>query len=219
MKWTDLFINKPVLSLVVSALVLVFGFKAIGSLPVSQYPKTQNAVVTITTNYYGADAQTMAGFITQPLEQAIAQVQGIDYLSSSSVSGLSIITATLKLNYDSNSALTQIQTQISSVRNQLPPQALQPVLTVQMGQTTDAMYMGFASIDIPNNSVTDYLLREVKPKFDAVDGVQNAELIGGRKFALRAWLNREKMAGLGVAADDVYNALSANNYLSHLWLE
>ncbi|MBT8613808.1 MMPL family transporter [Polynucleobacter paneuropaeus] len=214
MKWTDLFINKPVLSLVVSALVLVFGFKAIGSLPVSQYPKTQNAVVTITTNYYGADAQTMAGFITQPLEQAIAQVQGIDYLSSSSVSGLSIITATLKLNYDSNSALTQIQTQISSVRNQLPPQALQPVLTVQMGQTTDAMYMGFASIDIPNNSVTDYLLREVKPKFDAVDGVQNAELIGGRKFALRAWLNREKMAGLGVAADDVYNALSANNYLS-----
>jgi len=214
MKWTDLFINKPVLSLVVSALVLVFGFKAIGTLPVSQYPKTQNAVVTITTNYYGADAQTMAGFITQPLEQAIAQVQGIDYLSSSSVSGLSIITATLKLNYDSNSALTQIQTQISSVRNQLPPQALQPVLTVQMGQTTDAMYMGFASIDIPNNSVTDYLLREVKPKFDAVDGVQNAELIGGRKFALRAWLNREKMAGLGVAADDVYSALSANNFLS-----
>jgi multidrug efflux pump len=192
----------------------VFGFKAIGTLPVSQYPKTQNAVVTITTNYYGADAQTMAGFITQPLEQAIAQVQGIDYLSSSSVSGLSIITATLKLNYDSNSALTQIQTQISSVRNQLPPQALQPVLTVQMGQTTDAMYMGFASIDIPNNSVTDYLLREVKPKFDAVDGVQNAELIGGRKFALRAWLNREKMAGLGVAADDVYSALSANNFLS-----
>ena len=143
MKWTDLFINKPVLSLVVSALVLVFGFKAIGSLPVSQYPKTENAVVTITTNYYGADAQTMAGFITQPLEQAIAQVQGIDYLSSTSVSGLSTITANLKLNYDSNAALTQIQTQISSVRNQLPPQALQPVLTVQMSQTTDAMYMGF----------------------------------------------------------------------------
>ena len=214
MKWTDLFINKPVLSLVVSALVLVFGFKAIGSLPVSQYPKTENAVVTITTNYYGADAQTMAGFITQPLEQAIAQVQGIDYLSSTSVSGLSTITANLKLNYDSNAALTQIQTQISSVRNQLPPQALQPVLTVQMSQTTDAMYMGFSSVDIPSNSVTDYLLREVKPKFDAVDGVQNAELIGGRKFALRAWLNREKMAGLGVAADDVYNALSANNYLS-----
>jgi multidrug efflux pump len=214
MNWTDIFIRKPVLSLVVSALVLVFGLKAIGSLPVNQYPQTQNAIVTISTAYYGADPETIAGFITQPLEASIAQAQGIDYLSSTSVSGVSTIVATLKLNYDSNSALTQIQTQISAVKNQLPPQAQQPVLTVQIGQSTAAMYMGFYSDELPNNAITDYLLRVVKPKLDSVEGVQNAEIIGGRKFALRAWLDREKMAGLGLGADDVYSALSANNYLS-----
>jgi multidrug efflux pump len=214
MNWTDIFIRKPVLSLVVSALVLVFGLKAIGSLPVNQYPQTQNAVVTITTAYYGADPETIAGFITQPLEASIAQAQGIDYLSSTSVSGVSTIVATLKLNYDSNAALTQIQTQISAVKNQLPPQAQQPVLTVQVGQSTAAMYMGFYSDDIPNNAITDYLLRVVKPKLDSVEGVQNAEITGGRKFALRAWLDREKMAGLGVGADDIYSAMSANNFLS-----
>ncbi len=214
MNWTDIFIRRPVLSIVVSALVLIFGLKAIGSLPVNQYPQTQNAIVTITTAYYGADPETIAGFITQPLEASIAQAQGIDYLSSTSVSGVSTITATLKLNYDSNAALTQIQTQISAVKNQLPPQAQQPILTVQVGQSTAAMYMGFYSDEIPNNAITDYLLRVVKPKLDSVEGVQNAEITGGRKFALRAWLDREKMAGLGVGADDVYSAMSANNYLS-----
>jgi multidrug efflux pump len=214
MNWTDIFIRRPVLSLVVSALVLVFGLKAVSSLPVNQYPQTQNAIVTISTAYFGADPETIAGFITQPLEASIAQAQGIDYLSSASVSGVSTIIATLKLNYDSNAALTQIQTQISAVRNQLPPQAQQPILTVQVGQSTAAMYMGFYSDEIPNNAITDYLLRVVKPKLDSVDGVQNAEITGGRKFALRAWLDREKMAGLGVGADDVYNAMAANNYLS-----
>ena len=214
MNWTDIFIRRPVLSLVVSAVILVFGLKAIGSLPVNQYPQTQNAVVTISTAYYGADPETIAGFITQPLEASIAQAQGIDYLSSASVSGVSTITATLKLNYDSNAALTQIQTQIGAVKNQLPPQAQQPVLTVQVGQSTAAMYMGFYSDEIPNNAITDYLLRVVKPKLDSIQGVQNAEITGGRKFALRAWLDREKMAGLGVGADDVYSAMSANNYLS-----
>ena len=214
MNWTDIFIRRPVLSLVVSALVLVFGLKAIGSLPVNQYPQTQNAIVTITTAYYGADPETIAGFITQPLEASVAQAQGIDYLSSASVSGISTIIATLKLNYDSNAALTQIQTQISAVKNQLPPQAQQPVLTVQIGQSTAAMYMGFYSDQLPNNAITDYLLRVVKPKLDSVEGVQNAEIIGGRKFALRAWLDREKMAGLGIGADDVFSAMSANNYLS-----
>ena len=214
MKWTDLFIRRPVLALVVSALILVFGLKSAGTLPVNQYPQTQNAIVTITTAYFGADPETIAGFITQPLEAAIAQAQGIDYLSSTSISGISTIIATLQLNYDANKALTQINTQISSVRNQLPPQAQQPILTVQVGQSTAAMYLGFYSDVIPNNSTTDYLLRVVKPKLDSVAGVQNAEILGGRKFALRAWLDRDRMAGVGVGADDVYNALAANNYLS-----
>src|ERR1700745_3829844 len=145
MNFPDIFTRKPVLATTVSLLILVLGARAVTSLSVRQYPKTENAVVTVSTAYYGADAQTIAGFITQPLEAAIAQAQGIDYLSSNSIAGVSIITATLRLNYDANRAMTEINTQVASVRNQLPPEAQQPVLTVQVGQTTDALYMGFFS--------------------------------------------------------------------------
>ena len=214
MNFTDIFIRKPVLAIVVSALILVLGLRALTTLQVRQYPKTENAVVTITTAYYGADAQTIAGFITQPLEQAIAQAQGIDYLSSTSTSGLSTITATLRLNYDANRALTEIQTQVTSVRNQLPPQAQQPVLNIAIGQTIDAMYMGFRSDVLPSNSITDYLARVVKPKLDALQGVQVAEILGGRQFALRAWLNPQQLAAHGVTAADVFQALGTNNYLA-----
>jgi multidrug efflux pump len=214
MKFTDLFIQRPVLATVVSLLILVLGARAIFQLPVSQYPQTENGVVTISTTYYGADAATIAGFITQPLEAAIAQAQGIDYLSSSSTTGVSVITATLRLNYDSNRALTEINTQVNSVRNQLPPQAQQPVLTVAVGQQVDSMYLGYFSDTIPANSVTDYLLRVVQPKLDAIDGVQTAEILGARQFALRAWLDPARLAAHNVSADDVYNALAANNYLA-----
>ncbi len=214
MKFTDLFVERPVLSAVVSLLILVLGLRAISELPVTQYPQTENATVTVSTTYYGADAATVAGFITQPLEQAIAQAQGIDYLSSSSSTGSSVITATLRLNYDSNRALTEINTKVSSVRNQLPPQAQQPVLTVQIGQTTDTMYLGYFSSTLPTNGLTDYLVRVVKPKLDAIDGVQTAEVLGARQYALRAWLDPERMAAQGITASDVYSALSSNNYLT-----
>ncbi len=214
MNFTDTFINKPVLAIVVSALILVLGLRALSDLSVRQYPKTENAVVTVSTAYYGADAQTIAGFITQPLEQAISQAQGIDYLSSTSVSGVSTITATLRLNYDANKALTQIQTQVSSVRNQLPPQAQQPVLNVLVGETIDAMYMGYRSDTLPANSITDYLARVVKPKLDSIQGVQTAEILGGRQFALRAWLDPSRLAAHNVTASDVFQAMSANNYLA-----
>jgi multidrug efflux pump len=214
MNFTDTFVNKPVLAIVISLLILVLGLRALADISVRQYPKTENAVVTVTTAYYGADAQTVAGFITQPLEQAIAQAQGIDYLSSTSATGSSTITATLRLNYDANRALTEIQTQVTSVRNQLPPQAQQPVLSVQVGETIDAMYMGFRSDVLPSNSITDYLARVVKPKLDSLPGVQTAEILGGRQFALRAWLNPALLAAHGVTAADVYQALGANNYLA-----
>ena len=216
MKFTDLFIRRPVLAIVVSLLIVVLGVKSLFSLPVNQYPKTQNAIVTISTTYYGADAQTVAGFITQPLESSIAQAQGIDYLSSSSTNGVSTITATLRLNYDANRALTEISTQVNAVKNQLPAQAQQPVLTVQTGQTTDAMYMGFYSDTLPTNNVTDFLLRVIKPKLDSIDGVQTAEILGARTFALRAWLDSSKMAAMGVTAADVSGALASNNYLTAL---
>jgi multidrug efflux pump len=214
MNFTDIFIRRPVLAIVISLLILVLGLRSVGSLPVNQFPHTENAVVTITTVYYGADAATVAGFITQPLESAIAQAQGIDYLSSASTTGVSTITATLRLNYDSNRALTEINTQVNSVRNQLPPQAQQPVLTVQVGQTVDAMYMGFYSDTIPTNNVTDYLIRVVKPKLDSLEGVQTAEILGARQFALRAWLDAAKLAAHNVTAQDVFTALGNNNYLA-----
>jgi len=214
MNFTDLFIKRPVLASVVSLLIIVLGLRSIFNLPVSQYPKTQNAVVTVSTTYFGADSQTVAGFITQPLETAIAQAQGIDYISSTSSNGVSPITATLRLNYDANRALTEINTQVASVKNQLPPQAQQPVLTVQMGQTIAAMYMGFYSNDLPTNNVTDYLIRVVKPKIDSVEGVQVAEILGGRLFALRAWLDADKMTAFNVTAADVSQALAANNFLA-----
>jgi multidrug efflux pump len=214
MKFTDIFVQRPVLSLVLSMLILVLGMRAIFMLPVSQYPETENAVVTISTTYYGADAATVAGFITQPLEAAISQAQGIDYLSSNSSTGVSVIQATLRLNYDSNRALTEINTKVASVRNQLPPQAQQPVLTVQVGQTVDAMYIGYFSDTLPVNGLSDYLVRVIKPKLDAVEGVQTAEVIGTRLYALRAWLDPDRMAAHGIAASDVYNALAANNYLT-----
>jgi multidrug efflux pump len=214
MKLTDLFIRRPVLSVVISLFILVLGMRAIFDLSITQYPQTESATITINTTYYGADAATVAGFITQPLEAAIAQAQGIDYLSSSSSTGSSSITATLRLNYDSNRALAEISAKVNSVRNQLPPQAQQPVVDIQVADTTAAMYIGFFTDTLPPNGVTDYLIRVVQPKLDAIPGVQSADVQGPRVYALRAWLDPERMAARNVAASDVYNALAANNYLT-----
>src|SRR5450830_2005317 len=216
MKLTDIFIKRPVWAVVISLLILILGLRSIFGLPVNQWPRTENTVVTISTSYYGADAATVAGFITQPLESAIAQAQGIDYLASSSITGVSTITATLRLNYEASKALTEITTQVNSVKNQLPAQAQQPVLTVQTGQTIDAMYMGFYSDTLPTNNVTDFLLRVIKPKLDSIEGVQTAEILGARQFALRAWLDSNKMTAMGVTAADVSTALTSNNYLTAL---
>jgi len=216
MNFTDIFIRRPVLAIVISLLFVVLGLRSLFSLPINQYPQTQSAVVTISTAYPGADAATIAGFITQPLEASIAQAQGIDYLSSASSSNVSTITATLRLNYDADRALTQISTQINAVKNQLPAAAQAPTITVATGQTTDAMYLGFYSDTLPTNDMTDYLTRVVVPQLNAVSGVQTAEVLGGRTFALRAWLDPARVAARGVTASDVSAALAANNYLAAL---
>lgn len=214
MSFTDLFIRRPVLASVVSLLILVLGLRAMGSLQVLQYPQTQNAIVTITTTYYGADPDVVAGFVTTPLENAVAQANGIDYMTSSSLSGVSTITVYLRLNYNADTALTEINTKVSSVLNQLPTGTQQPVLTVKVGQTIDAMYIGFNSTLLAPNQITDYLVRVVQPKLQAVPGVQTAELLGGKYFALRAWLDPQKLAAYGLTATDVAQALAANNYIS-----
>lgn len=216
MNFTDIFIKRPVLALTISMLFVVLGLRSMLSLPINQYPQSQSAVITVTTAYPGADPATIAGFITQPMEASIAQAQGIDYLSSTSVSGVSTIQATLRLNYDSDRALTQISSQINAVKNQLPAAAQAPIITVATGQTTDAMYLGFYSDTLPSNDITDYLVRVVVPQLNAVNGVQTAEVLGGRVFALRAWLDPTRMAGHGVTAADVSTALGTNNYLAAL---
>ena len=216
MKFTDIFISRPVLATVVSLMILVVGLRAAGSLPILQYPRTENAVVTVSTIYYGADPDIVAGFITTPLENAIAQANGIDYMTSTSQSGVSTITVNLRLNYDSDKALTEINTKVNSVLNQLPAGSQQPVLSVKIGQTIDAMYIGFKSDVVAPNKITDYLVRVVQPKLQAVQGVQTAELLGAKNLALRAWLDPEKLAAYGLTATDVSTALASNDFLSAL---
>jgi multidrug efflux pump len=216
MNFTEIFIRRPVLATVVSLMILVLGARALQSLPILQYPRTQNTVVTVTTNYYGADPEVIAGFITTPLENAIAQANGIDYMSSSSLTSASTITIYLRLNYDADKALTEINTKIQSVLNQLPAGTQQPQLVVKVGQTIDAMYLGFDSSVLPRNKITDYLVRVVQPKLQAVPGVQNAEILGAQNLALRAWLDPAKLAAVGLTGTDVANALQQNDFISGL---
>jgi len=214
MKFTDIFIRRPVLATVLSLFILVLGLRSIGTLPVLQFPRTENAVVTVTTAYTGANADLVAGFITTPLENSIAQANGIDYMTSTSIQGLSTITANLRLNADVNQSLTEINTKVNAVRNQLPPDSQQSVLNVAVGQTIDAMYIGFNSKVLSSNKITDYLVRVVQPKLQAIDGVQTAEILGQKLFAMRAWLNPEKLGSYNLTATDVWNALAANNYIA-----
>lgn len=216
MNYTDIFIKRPVLATVVSLTIFVVGLRAIFALPILQYPRTENAVVTVTTAYYGADADVVAGFITSPLEIAIAQANGIDYMTSTSVNGVSTITANLRLNYDPNKSLTEISTKVASVRNNLPPESQQSVISVAVGETIDSMYIGFNSDILPSNNITDYLSRVVQPKLQSLEGVQNAELLGARNFALRAWLNPQKLAAYDLTAADINQALRTNNFISGL---
>src|ERR1051326_8955394 len=207
MNFTDIFIRRPVLASVVSLLILVLGIRAYCVLSILQYPRTENAVVTVVTIYYGADPDVVAGFITTPLENAIAQANGIDYMNSVSQNGVSTITVTLRLNYDADKALTEINTKVNSVLNQLPTGTLQPTLTVKIGQTFDAMYIGFNSDTLAPNQITDYLTRVVQPKLQAVPGVQTAELLGQKVFALRAWLDPQKLAAFGLTANDYISGI------------
>jgi multidrug efflux pump len=216
MNFTDIFIRRPVLASVVSLMILVIGLKAFTALPVLEYPKTENAVVTISTTYYGADPETVAGFVTTPLENAIAQANGIDTLTSTSGSGTSTITANLILNFDADKALTEISAKINSVLNQLPAGVQQPTLSVKIGQSLDAMIVGFSSDELSANQVTDYLLRNVQPRLQAVHGVQTAEFLGAKNFALRAWLDPAKLAAYGLTSSDVTAAMNANNTISGL---
>ena len=207
MKFTDLFIKRPVLAMVVSLVILIAGLQAIRSLSVRQYPRSDIAVVSVSTVYVGANADLVRGFITTPLERVIASADGIDYMESSSAQGLSTITVHLKLNYDTNAALTQVQAKVAQVRNDLPPEAEAPVIDLQTADNEfAAMYIGFSSADLDQNQITDYLTRVVQPKLSAISGVQRADILGARTFAMRIWLKPDRMASYGISPSTVRDA-------------
>src|SRR5205809_765423 len=217
MKFTDLFVKRPVLAIVVNLVILIAGLQAIRSLSVRQFPRSDIAVVQVSTVYVGANADLVRGFITTPLERVIASADGIDYVESSSAQGISTITVHLTLNYDTNAALTQIQAKVAQVRNQLPPEAEAPVIEMETADTQfAAMYLGFASDELDQNQITDYLTRVVQPKLSAISGVQRADILGDRTFAMRVWLKSDKMAALGISPSELRQALARNNYLSAL---
>ncbi|HZZ57249.1 MAG TPA: efflux RND transporter permease subunit, partial [Opitutaceae bacterium] len=217
MNITDLFVRRPVLALVVSFLIIIAGVQAYFTLNVRQWPKSDNASITVTTIYVGASPELVRGFITTPLEQAIAAADGIDYLQSQSAQGVSTITARLKLNYDSNRALAEITSKVDQVRNLLPAEAQIPVIDILSADSQfAAAYLSFTSNVLQQNQITDYLVRAVQPRLSAIPGVQQAELLGGRTFAMRIWLKPDRMAALNISPSQVATALSANNHLTAL---
>ncbi|MGF1701072.1 multidrug efflux RND transporter permease subunit [Photobacterium makurazakiensis] len=214
MRFTDVFIKRPVLAVSISFLIALLGLQAIFKMQVREYPDMTNTVVTVSTSYYGASADLIQGFITQPLEQAIAQADNIDFMTSSSVLGASTITVTMKLNTDPNAALADILAKTNSVRSQLPKESEDPTVTMSTGSTTAVMYIGFTSDELVSSQITDYLERVINPQLFTVNGVSKVDLYGGMKYALRVWLDPAKMAAYNLMANDVMNVLNANNYQS-----
>src|SRR3974377_544058 len=213
--FTDLFIRRPVLALVVNLVILIAGIQAIRTVTVRQYPRSDNAAVTVTTVYVGASADLVRGFITTPLERAIAAADGIDYIQSSSKLGLSTTTIRLKLNYEPTKALAEISSKVDQVRNDLPPEAEGPIINITSADSQfAAAYLSFTSDLLEANQITDYLVRVVQPRLSAIEGVQRADILGGRTFAMRIWLKPDRMASLNVSPAQIRQALGQNNYLA-----
>jgi multidrug efflux pump len=215
MKFTDLFIRRPVLAIVVSLVIVIAGLQAMRTLNVRQYPRSENATITITTTYVGASPELVRGFLTTPIERAVAAADGIDYLESTSSANVSIINARLKLNYDTTKALSEIGSKVDQVRGDLPPSAEVPIINITSADSQFASaYLSFTSDILQQNEITDYLVRVVQPRLTAIQGVQRADILGGRTFAMRIWLKPDRMAALNVSPSQVRQALAANNYLS-----
>jgi multidrug efflux pump len=214
MKFTDLFIRRPVLALVTSLLILLIGLKSLLGLQIRQYPQLYNTTITVTTAYPGASPELIQGFITTPIEQAVATAEGIDYLTSSSIQGKSTVTAYIRLNYDPSKAMTDVMAKVQQVKYLMPPQAQDPVILKSTGQTTAVMYIGFSSPELQSAAISDYLTRVVQPLMATIDGVASADILGGQTFAMRLWLDPAKMAARGISAADVAAAIRANNYQS-----
>jgi len=214
LKFTDIFVKRPVLASVVSLLILVLGLRALDSLEIREYPETKDTVITVSTSYPGASSELIKGFITTPLQQAIAQAEGIDYISSTSSQGRSLIEAHMRLNFDSNAAVANIQAKVASQRSVLPDEARDPVISSETGSSTALIYIAFYSDIMNSGQLADYLLRVVQPRLQSIEGVGKASILGSNIYAMRIWLKPERMTALGITANDVSNVLRSNNYLS-----
>jgi multidrug efflux pump len=214
MNFTDVFIKRPVLASVVSLMILVLGLRSIMSLELRQYPKTADTLVTVTTTYPGASGELVKGFITTPLQQAIAEADGIDFMKARSRQGVSTIEVYMKLNYDPNAAIAEIQAKVASQRNVLPEAANDPVINSQTGSPQALMYLAFHSETMSPPEMTDYLTRVVRPQMQAVPGVAKAQMFGHKTYAMRIWLDPQRMAAMNVTASEVRRVLLENNYLS-----
>ncbi len=214
MNFTDIFIKRPVLSTVVSLLILLFGLKSVLNIQIRQFPNMNNTVITVMTAYPGADANLIAGFITTPLESAVASAEGIDYMTSSSTQGVSTITLNIKLNFNPQVAFTDVMSKVQQTLNQLPPQSQQPVIIKKSDTSTDLLYISLDSNDMTAQQITDYALRVVQPQLQTVDGVAQAEILGGATYSMRVFLNPIKMAALQVAPSEVFTVLANNNFLT-----
>ncbi|EMQ4857461.1 MexW/MexI family multidrug efflux RND transporter permease subunit [Morganella morganii] len=212
MTFTDIFVRRPVLALVVSALIVLLGLFALSKLPIRQYPMLQSSAITITTSYPGASAELIQGFVTQPIAQSVSSVEGVDYLTSSSVQGQSTVTVRMELNRDPTAALAQAMAKVNQVRYKLPEQAYDPVIELSSGESTAVAYIGFSGGDIGLPALTDYLSRVVEPQFSAIEGVSKVQVFGGQTLAMRLWLDAERLAGRGLTAADVADAVRRNNY-------
>ena len=214
MNFTTIFVKRPVLASVVSLLILVLGVRSMLSLEIREYPETKDTVISVNTAYPGASSELIKGFITTPLQQAIAQAEGIDYISATSTQGRSSVQAHMRLNYDANAAIADIQAKVASQRSVLPQEALDPVITSKTGSTTSLIYLAFFSDTMKGTQIADYLLRVIQPRLQSIEGVGQARLLGNSIYAMRIWLKPKKMAALGVTASDITQVLRQNNYLS-----
>ncbi len=214
MSFTDIFIRRPVLASVVSLLILLIGLASAFNLPVRQFPRITNTTITVTTAYPGANADLIKGFITTPIQQAVASAEGIDTLTSSSQQNYSVVTLNLRLDASPDRAVADVLSKIQQVKSVLPREAQDPIVIKQTGETTALMYLSFNSKAMTGSQITDYLTRVVQPRLQTINGVANAQILGGQTFAMRIWLNPDKMAALGVTPVDVRNALAANNFIT-----
>ncbi|MBL8964052.1 MAG: efflux RND transporter permease subunit [Phycisphaeraceae bacterium] len=213
--FTDLFIRRPVLAVVVNLIIIAVGWRSIDSLPVRQYPRIESSSVVITTAYIGASAQTVRGFITTPIERAVAAIDGIDYIESTSTAGISTITVHLRLNHPSTDALAEISARLNQVRSELPPEAESPSIEITRTDKPFAtFYISCTSSMLDLTQLTEYLSREIQPRLTTIEGVQRVEILGGSQLAMRVWLDAERMAALDITPQEAEQALRRNNFLA-----